>query len=471
MNWKILGLGLGFVLLFSQCQLFNPNLKIIRKEVRQMATGSLALEDARAAAVAQARRAALEEAHTYLNRYVAIPDLPTSAAGNLVLAAGVFKVRQPTENVITRASLEGIVARAEVRVNIPGLEERVRDLLRHRQHLARLLEADRRSQTLLDRFSNLLAADRRLGLSATAEQRQTLRREFNANTQKLKAQGQIDKVLSRWNGKSYVPQDVAIHWYSEAIRLESDYAYAYTGRGLAYKDKGDYATAIADYDQAIELNPEIAFAYNDRGACYTGLKQYKRAIEDFNVAIRLDPGAAFAYNNRGAAFSKLKIYETAIQDYGQAIGIDPNYALFYSNRGVSYFSLRQYRRAIEDYDQAILLDPELALSYINRGAAYSEQGQFQRAIEDFTQAIERDAENAIAFDRRGYAHYKLELMGKAIRDYNEAMRRDPELASPYSNRGAVYYSMGKMRIAIDDFTQAILRDTDNPANFYARAMA
>jgi tetratricopeptide (TPR) repeat protein len=46
--------------------------------------------------------------------------------------------------------------------------------------------------------------------------------------------------------------------YSQAIRLDPNYALAYFNRGYTYYYKGDYDRAIADYNQVIRLDPNLA---------------------------------------------------------------------------------------------------------------------------------------------------------------------------------------------------------------------
>lgn len=60
--------------------------------------------------------------------------------------------------------------------------------------------------------------------------------------------------------------------------------------------------AIADYTEAIRLNPEFADACFNRGNAYYGKGQYDDAIADYTEAIRLNPKFAEAYYNRGNAY-------------------------------------------------------------------------------------------------------------------------------------------------------------------------
>ena len=86
----------------------------------------------------------------------------------------------------------------------------------------------------------------------------------------------------------------------------------------------EYPRAIEDHDEAIRLDPQFAVAYTNRGNAYQNLREYPRAIEDFNEAIRLDPQLALAYVNRALAYSRLGEDTDAQHDTERAIelGID-----------------------------------------------------------------------------------------------------------------------------------------------------
>lgn len=72
--------------------------------------------------------------------------------------------------------------------------------------------------------------------------------------------------------------------------------------GLALKENGQIAEAIAEFGRALLLDPDYTLAYNQRGTSHSRLGQYEEALNDFDAAIRLDPEFAEAYNNRGVAY-------------------------------------------------------------------------------------------------------------------------------------------------------------------------
>jgi len=101
-------------------------------------------------------------------------------------------------------------------------------------------------------------------------------------------------------------------------------ADAFYNSGKLYHIDGQHELAIQDYTEAIRLDPQYAIAYRGRGVVYSDLGQHQRAIQDYDKAIRIDPLDADASYNRGIAYSHLgqseqpEQYEGDIQIYDEA---------------------------------------------------------------------------------------------------------------------------------------------------------
>jgi len=138
---------------------------------------------------------------------------------------------------------------------------------------------------------------------AVASQRQREREQNDPNFQ-------FNQGVSNYNVKNYYE---AIKYFTEAIRLNPNFANAYAFRGSAYYELKNYYEAIANYTQAIRINPNYAAAYNNRGSAYaalgvdriekTGQKDrivmdyYYKAEADYKKASQLDPGNALYIRN------------------------------------------------------------------------------------------------------------------------------------------------------------------------------
>jgi len=158
-------------------------------------------------------------------------------------------------------------------------------------------------------------------------------------------------TAERWfeRGVDATDVDARLLYYSEAIRLRSDFSAAYNNRGLAYRKKGDLDAALADYSEAIRLNGDFVAAYINRGVVWQQKGDIESAMADFDAAVRHGPTRAYPYNFRGVARQERGDFEGALADYSEAIRLQPQYATAYYHRGVLKERQGNYTAAIADY--------------------------------------------------------------------------------------------------------------------------
>ncbi len=163
------------------------------------------------------------------------------------------------------------------------------------------------------------------------------------------------------------------------LKLKSEFALAYIGRGDAYRRRGEMDAAIADYSKAIELKPDYAKTYVWRGFAYAARHDDERAARDFAKAMEMDPRDPLAFSYRGLANLNRGSYDAAIADYNKAIGLRADNADDYANRALAYYSKNDFSRAIEDYNRAIELRPNDPDLYAKR--AQAKRGLLKNAAE------------------------------------------------------------------------------------------
>jgi tetratricopeptide (TPR) repeat protein len=130
-------------------------------------------------------------------------------------------------------------------------------------------------------------------------------------------------------------------------------AVAYTNRGFAYSNHGEYRRAIEDYDEALRIDPRHALAYNNRGNAYSYLGEYRRAIEDYDQALRHDPGHAWTHNNRAWALYLLGRNAQALDDVEQSLSLGHGDANAFDTRAHVLAALGRTRAALASFERAM----------------------------------------------------------------------------------------------------------------------
>lgn len=179
--------------------------------------------------------------------------------------------------------------------------------------------------------------------------------------------------------------------FTQAIRLEPDYAQAYQNRGSLYAwDLDQQEQALADFTQLVQLEPENARAYFERGSTYVRLQRYAEAVSDFDRVIAGSQGGdltATAYQNRSSAHMRLRAYQQALADCERMLELGFRVAIAHNGRGCIYHRMKDYQQALIEFTRAIELNPAQALFYSNRGEIYQSLCQFDQAITDFEWAL------------------------------------------------------------------------------------
>jgi len=298
----------------------------------------------------------------------------------------------------------------------------------------------------------------------------------------------------------------AVEEFSEAIRLDPNFAEAFYYRGIAHSRLNtDYINAINDINEAIRLNPNLADrgAFFYRGRAYELAGDYESAIADFieaqkrisnNISINDSDIVFFMtrsqeslqwehfvieqqnqrlylenyHYNRGFAYYEEGDFTNAIIEFNETLKINRNHPEAFLYRGLSYFETRDYNRSISDISNAIQLNPVFANEniLIRRGLAHLETRDFFGAINDFSEVIRINPNSSGAYNNRGLVYQRIGDNTRAISDYTEAIRLNPNFAIAYYNRGSVYQQINNNDRAISDYIEALRFD---PEHIMARA--
>jgi len=193
---------------------------------------------------------------------------------------------------------------------------------------------------------------------------------------------------SRHNDKDL---PTAIAEYSEAIRLDPNYALAFAGRSFAlgsYAEEAATGAAIregfekaeADARRALEIAPDLAEAHVALAIVLSdGTLDFARANEEYERAVALAPGDARVLRGSGEFAAYMGRFDAGIAAARRAAVLDPLDRRSHTNLGLVLYAARRYEEAAAALAEAISLNPGFEESYGYRGLAFYGLGDLERA--------------------------------------------------------------------------------------------
>jgi TolB-like protein/Flp pilus assembly protein TadD len=194
--------------------------------------------------------------------------------------------------------------------------------------------------------------------------------------------------LSRRDAKD---DPAAIAPYTEAIRLDPNFALAFVGRSFALSNyAGQAATgaavregfekAEADARRALEIAPDLAEAHLALASVIeNGTLDFTRASEEYERAVTLAPGNAQVVRLSGRFAAFMGHFDVGVANARHAVVLDPLDYRSHYYLGHALFFARRNQEAATAYAEAIRLRPGFEPPYGNRGFAFFGLGDLEKA--------------------------------------------------------------------------------------------
>ncbi len=229
-----------------------------------------------------------------------------------------------------------------------------------------------------------------------------------------------------------------------------------------------YNEVISLCDKALKINNKLPEAYSFRGNARYNLGEYDTAADDFSHAIEQEPDDADHYYDRSWSYCNMDKLEDAIVDINKAIEIKPKISYFYYDKGRFEYWADRYKDSVVTLTKGIELKPT-ENKYIFRGNSYTELGMFDLALADFNSAIEFAPDCTRAYFRRGILYKRMEQLEKAEKDFKKAIELNPEFDNAMIELGFIMIQMGK-KGAMKHFNDAV-KVNPSADNYYLRITA
>ncbi len=210
-------------------------------------------------------------------------------------------------------------------------------------------------------------------------------------------------------------EDGSVAYFQQAIRLQPDYAAAWSGLadyygGRAVEGKDPPALFRSNWEanarKAVALDENLADAHNSMAAWYFfGEWDLKRAEAESLRAIALNPNYAEAYHVYSYELAAMNRNAEAVEAQRHGIEIDPfsrPWAL-----GYTYFHLRQFDAAVTELRLRTQADPRQGTNHMILSDAYHFAGMDKEAVAEMGEAYRLwgNASEADSIRREGAKGY------------------------------------------------------------------
>lgn len=118
---------------------------------------------------------------------------------------------------------------------------------------------------------------------------------------------------------------MAYRYFTNVIRIDSNYLEALYARGTLLQDQGYPDSARHDYQQILNRNPAHPDALFNLGYTFLIEGKYIESIRWFDRLIAADPAHYRALQNRGLAYEQSGQKDKALADFKQVLKIQPGY--------------------------------------------------------------------------------------------------------------------------------------------------
>jgi tetratricopeptide (TPR) repeat protein len=200
-----------------------------------------------------------------------------------------------------------------------------------------------------------------------------------------------------WNERTRESVKKAIRYFEEAVRLDPNFALAYSGLADCYliqEDRGWASHAEAGpltkgyAEKALELNRDLAEAHASLGLVLDEQWDLTGAEKELKQAISLKPNYASAYHWYSNVLGNMGRYEEALEFERRALELDPYSSIFSQGIGIHLLLMGRTREALTQFEKTAEADPGFASVYFWKAWAHERVGNFLQAIEDAKKAAE-----------------------------------------------------------------------------------
>lgn len=215
----------------------------------------------------------------------------------------------------------------------------------------------------------------------------------------------------------------------ELMDFDQDSPETWCVAGNCYSLQKEHESAIKYLERAIKVDPNFAYAYTLLGHELISAERLDQAMTCFRNAVRLDPRHWNAWCGLGCIYYKNELYKNAELYYKKALKIAPSNPVLMCQLAVVQHACKHSDAAIDTLSRALTIDPDNALCRFHRATIYSAIDKNKEALIELDELKRLVPKESMVYFLIGKIHKKTGNTHTALMNFSWAMELDPKGAN------------------------------------------
>lgn len=312
--------------------------------------------------------------------------------------------------------------------------------------------------SMQDSLSNQIAKS--LELKLNEDERKLLAKRYTQDTEAYQA---YLKGRYFWEKKNETGFRNAIKYFEQAVKIDPNYALAYTGLADSYLMLNSYGIdspnetfpkAMSAVLKTLEIDNTLAEAHTSLGYLKRDYAwDFKGAENEFKKAIELKPNYVTARHWYAEFLVLMGRSEEALIEIQRALEIDPLSLNINAALGFIYFYTRNYDEAIKQLRKTLELDSDFLLARLYLGLTLEQKGMYDEAKAEIEQ-INPQFKDGAGLAILGHLYAKWNRTIEAQKMLDELVALSKKRYVPPAHIAVVYLGMENHDKALDMLEKA-----------------
>lgn len=253
----------------------------------------------------------------------------------------------------------------------------------------------------------------------------------------------------------------AINFYTEAIKIDSEFNDALLNRAIVYEKLNNLDLAIADYSKIlVNTNSQDTIIYFQRSLAYLDNGEYYKALNDAEKLLEINKKHWKPYFLMGLVKEKLSDLDGALLAFEEGLVINPSNNDLLVNKATIHYYQKDYNAASRLLELATLNNPTEANIYNLKSMISFDNGNYIIALESVEKAISLNINEAYYYNNRGLYWLFLGDLEKGLNDINFSLKKNAKNPFAWRNKGIYYYMKEDKDLALKYLGDALKSDPE-----------